>query len=89
MVAALAEFEHFPAAVTAITALLSVTGSVFGLGWWLSGRFSRIEVAYRNSLDEHEAKDQSRHEQNLERFQRINVMVAQLGYKIQNNNNGK
>lgn len=76
-----------------ITTLLAVGGpmlSVAALGWWLSGRFRKVEIAQRDKLDElsqlhreqldaHEEKDQERHEDNLERFRTISVSLAQLG----------
>ena len=56
-------------------------GAVGCLGWWLSGRFRAIEVAYKDSLDAHEVKDQSRHEENLDRFNKINIALTRMGYK--------
>lgn len=59
-------------------------------GWWLSGRFRSIEERQREQidrlasegrkhLDDHEDKDQERHEDNLERFRTISVSLAKLG----------
>jgi hypothetical protein len=50
--------------------------SVAGLAWWLSGRFRSIERAYTASLAAHEDKDQTRHEENLERFGDIRAEIA-------------
>jgi hypothetical protein len=49
------------------------------LAWWLSGRFREIELAYRDSLAAHEVKDQAWREENLARFESINVRLARLG----------
>lgn len=51
---------------------LAVTfiGSIFSLGYWLSGRFRKIEEAANN-----------RHLENLERFRRIGYALATVGYK--------
>jgi len=54
-------------------------GSVAALGWWLSGRFRAIEKAYTAALATHEVQDQTRHEENLDRFSEINVRLARMG----------
>lgn len=60
------------------TAVSSLTG-MFGLGWWLSGKFRAVENTNRQLLAAHEAKDQERHEENLGRFAEINVTIAEMG----------
>lgn len=76
--------------ITTMMAVAGPVGSVFVLGWWLSGRFRRQELAQRDRMDEladaqrkqlatHEDRDQERHEENLERFRTLSVSVAQLG----------
>ncbi len=69
---------------TLLTIIIGVTGSaasVASLGWWLSARFRAVENACREMLEEHEQKDQERHEENLKRFAQISVALARLGYR--------
>lgn len=56
-----------------------------GLGWWFSGRFREVEHRQQTALDVHEDRDQSRHEENLKRFEKVSVGLAKLGLK---NGNG-
>ena len=56
-------------------------GSAVGLGWWLSGQFRKVEKVQHAMLIAHEDKDQERHEENLERFGKISVALARMGYK--------
>lgn len=56
-------------------------GAVMCLGWWLSGKFRAIERSYAQSLEDHEQKDQTRHEENLARFGKISIALARMGYK--------
>lgn len=76
--------------VTTLIAIGGPIGAVFTLGWWLSGRFRKAEIAQRDRGDElaeaqreqlaaHETRDQERHEENLERFRTLSVSVAKLG----------
>lgn len=67
--------------LTAAATVVSCAGAVAGLGWWLSGRFRKVEIGQRAILDAHEDKDQERHEENLGRFAEIKVALARLGYK--------
>lgn len=67
--------------VTAVVGTFTVCGSIAGLGWWLSGRFRKVETGQRSILDAHETKDQERHEENLERFKNISIALARLGYR--------
>lgn len=60
---------------------------------WLIGSFNRLEASVTSTgmvaakvqqdlskmLDIHEAKDQTRHEENLYRFEKISVSLARLG----------
>lgn len=67
--------------ITTLIAIGGPVGAVFGLGWWLSGRFRKIENIQRTKVEElaeiqrrqlqaHEDRDQERHEENLDRFQK-------------------
>jgi hypothetical protein len=56
------------AAISAV--MLTFISSIFGLGYWLSGRFRKIEEAANE-----------RHIENLQRFGRINLALVQLGFK--------
>lgn len=67
--------------LTAAATVVSCAGAVAGLGWWLSGRFRKVESGQRTILAAHETKDQERHEENLERFRLISVALARLGYR--------
>jgi len=62
-----------------VTAAASSFASAGFLGWWLSGRFRRVEDIQRAALDEHETKDERRHEDNLRRFEKMAVSLARLG----------
>ena len=78
-----------------VTAVLSTLVTVGSLTWKLSSNMNRIAqtakdtadtvaAAARVSLAEHEDKDQERHEENLQRFQRIFVALAKLGSNTTN-----
>lgn len=72
-----------PTDAVTIQTLLAIAGplaSVAGLGWWLSGRFRKIETATsarieklaeisRSQLQSHEERDQERHQENIDRFE--------------------
>jgi hypothetical protein len=45
------------------------------LGWWLSGKFQDVKDDARKNLTEHEIKDQCRHEENIQRFTRLETKV--------------
>ena len=74
----------------AITPLIAATMTIFfGMVTvyfrWLIGSFDRLEVTIKDLskatttwLDAHELLDQTRHEQNLLRFEKINVTLARL-----------
>jgi hypothetical protein len=70
-----------PSIINAALAIFGSVASVAGLGWWLSTQFRKVEDSHRAMLVVHEAKDQERHEENLERFKLISVALARLGYK--------
>lgn len=53
--------------------------AVIGLGWWLSGQFVKVKGDLHLMLDNHEAKDQLRHEANLIRFEKISIDLVKLG----------
>ncbi len=55
--------------------------AIAGLGWWLSGRFRCIERAQSAALDKHETEDERRHVENLKRFEKIAVALANLGHR--------
>lgn len=53
---------------------------------WLVGSFRKLEHSvlltqkdFANILDHHETKDQTRHEENLYRFEKISVALARMG----------
>lgn len=76
----------------AITASAALSGLFFK---WLSGNFKRLEVSMEQLksfaqhrtemtetlLNDHEDHDQTRHEENLHRFEKISVALARLGSK--------
>ena len=67
--------------VTVAAAIGGNAVALVGLGWWLSGRFRKTENIHREMLAAHELRDQERHEENLGRFSKISVALAQLGHK--------
>mgnify|MGYP001609687870 CR=1 FL=1 len=67
--------------IETLIAMLVSLGSVAGLGWWLRGEFRKVEKGQGAILDAHEAKDQERHEENLERFTQLKIGLARLGYR--------
>jgi hypothetical protein len=62
-----------------LSAAASSWGAVGSLGWWLSGRFRAVELATARTIAQHEQIDQSRHEENLENFSRIRIILARNG----------
>lgn len=71
---------------------VAVVFSIWGLGWWLRGKFQeikdygdkrwlRVSQMFTQKVDDHENQDQQRHEDNLNRFMRIEVALAQLGWR--------
>lgn len=72
-----------PRAIAVITALAGMNITYFK---WLSSKFKdasdKIEKQYNcfeRMLNIHESQDQSRHEENLHRFEQISVALARLG----------
>lgn len=66
-----------------ITGLISVNIAVIK---WLVGKFAKVSdkldaqsLAFNKQVDDHEVKDQVRHEENLYRFEKISVALARLG----------
>lgn len=78
----------------AITPLIAATMTIFfGMVTvyfrWLIGSFDRLESTIKDLsrattswLDSHEDLDQHRHEQNLLRFEKINIALTKLGANI-------
>jgi hypothetical protein len=64
--------------LTIISVVASSFGAVGSLGWWLSGRFRSVEKATAETIARHELIDQERHEENLGRFEKINVTLASM-----------
>ncbi len=65
---------------------------------WLAKKFDLLHVKiehlgneHRTQLDIHEGRDQQRHEENLARFQDINVALARVeeNVELMNENNGR
>ena len=53
---------------------------------WLNNKFDKLAVeiktqntTFTKQVEEHEDKDQSRHEENLYRFEKVAVALARLG----------
>ncbi len=69
----------------AFTVAAAVVGSAVRLAWWLSEKFAEVKDTYTTELNEHEAKDQQRHEDDLARF---SAVAAKLATIIRNGNCG-
>ncbi len=70
-----------PAIITSIVQYMLFAGApaaVGCLGWWLSGKFRGLELAYISALAAHERDDERRHVENLGRFSEINVRLARI-----------
>ncbi len=65
-------------ALTVFSAFAASFGAVGSLGWWLSGRFRAVEQVTAATIAKHEAIDQERHEENLARFEKVNISLATL-----------
>lgn len=68
-------------------------GAVAVLGWWLAGKFRKVEENARSyaeaigdkaeaAIDRHEAIDQSRHEENLKNLKEINGTINSLQVRM-------
>lgn len=51
------------------------------LGWWLSARFRETEIRLETLLNNHEIRDQQRHEENVIRFTKIETKLDTLNGK--------
>ncbi len=60
------------------TVAAAVIGSAVKLTWWLSEKFAEVKDTYTTGLNEHEAKDQQRHEDNLARFSTVEAKLATI-----------
>lgn len=58
---------------------LPTMAMVAWLAWHLNSKFAKIDRDVQRLLDDHEDKDQLRHEANLIRFEKISVALARLG----------
>ena len=65
--------------VAAATAIAGSIASAAGLGFWLSGKFQDIKDDSRLRMEIHEAKDDRRHEDNIAKFNEIEVTLARFG----------
>ena len=66
-------------------------GAVAALAWWLSGKFQEVKDNSRDLIVAHEVKDDERHEDNLRRFNAIEIELAHISgrqpsYAIQKTN---
>ena len=68
--------------IAAATLALTIGGTIGLTTWrlanWLGKQFNMIRMAYSESLEAHEEKDEGRHLQNLARFESINVALARM-----------
>jgi hypothetical protein len=55
------------------------------LGWWLSGKFQEVKDDAQAMLKSHELRDNKRHEDNLNRFNAIEVQLAGLTGRASDN----
>ncbi len=74
-----------PTILTAASLVVSTALTIIGGFWkvinWLRDKFNEIETHLEALLDTHEDKDQSRHEDNIQRF---SVIETQLNTIIKN-----
>jgi hypothetical protein len=70
-------------ALAAVSAFGGAAIAAIGVSWrlrgWLGDQFSTTRQTFYDAMDSHEALDQKRHEDNLERFTAIRVMLASHG----------
>lgn len=86
--------EQLPSVVQLISIFSTITLGILTLYFkWLISSFKKLEQAIADNgttanqiqaslikmVDDHETKDQTRHEENLYRFERISVALARLG----------
>ncbi len=58
-----------------VIALGTIVGFIFKASWWLSNQFKDLRELTINWLQKHEDKDQTRHEDNLIRFAKIETKL--------------
>jgi len=75
------EGETLTLVLTIGGAAASVIAAAASLSWWLAAKFAEVRKMFYKVLDAHEVLDQRRHEENLSRFERIHVALAQLGFR--------
>lgn len=75
-----------------VGAVCAVFCSTWVLGWYLRGKFSDVKdagekrwqvlkEALDRKYDEHEVRDQKRHEDNLGEFRKVYIALTQLGWR--------
>lgn len=69
------------AATSVVSVVLTVLGGVWKVINWLRDKFIEIEHHLESLLDQHEDKDSTRHEDNIQRFA---VIETQLNTIIRN-----
>jgi hypothetical protein len=60
------------------TLMITIIGAVWTGTWQLSREMQSVRRDNDVAMDRHETKDQSRHEENLQRFSKINISLAKL-----------
>ena len=58
-----------------ISSITIIIGSVIRLGWSIKRSFSEMINMLNKKLDDHEDKDQRRHEENIERFAKVETKL--------------
>lgn len=64
------------------TVAITMLGIIVKGTWWLKSQFESLKFYLENLLDQHEQKDQQRHEDNL---QKMTIMETKLGIIIKEN----
>jgi hypothetical protein len=64
--------------VAVVTAIGGSIASAAGLGFWLAGKFQEVKDDGRQRMAAHEAQDNKRHEDNIGKFNRIEIELARL-----------
>lgn len=73
--------------VAVFALFLAGTTAFAKLVWWLSDQFKQVRCFVQEWLQSHEDKDQRRHEDNIERFAKIETKldtVIKNGHSIHN-----
>lgn len=72
-----------PGVASILASVITTTVALNGLFIkWLISNFHKIEQSIKDialNFDKHEEHDQTRHEENLHRFEKISVALARLG----------